>query len=173
MCYCVLPCSIHRTLLIGEGNFSFAHSLYDHFVSTHPTRPSSSESSYIPPIHLVATCYDDETTLHTKYADAVQHITALQAAGVTVYSSVDATALDKDPRFPPYVNERKKYKKVIETKNSKKKKTKSSLSLSSSSYTRTRFHRILFNFPHTGCGIKDTEENNETNRALIRGFLQR
>ena len=37
---------------------------------------------------------------------------------------------------------------------------------------RVRFHRILFQFPHTGCGIKDTEQNNQVHRELLLGFLR-
>ena len=36
---------------------------------------------------------------------------------------------------------------------------------------RTRFHRIIFNFPHTGCGIKDTDQNNAYHREFLTQFF--
>lgn len=37
---------------------------------------------------------------------------------------------------------------------------------------RTRFHRIIFQFPHTGCGLKDTEANNELHREFLTNFFR-
>ncbi|KAF8750478.1 hypothetical protein RHS01_09251 [Rhizoctonia solani] len=56
-----------RILLIGEGNFSFAHSLLDH-----PSIPS------LPPVNITATAYDSESDCLAKYPDAQAHIAALR-----------------------------------------------------------------------------------------------
>ena len=39
-------------------------------------------------------------------------------------------------------------------------------------FPRTRFHRVIFNFPHTGCGIKDTEQNNAHHRNFLETFFR-
>ncbi|KAG9073914.1 hypothetical protein FS749_014573 [Ceratobasidium sp. UAMH 11750] len=73
-----------KILLIGEGNFSFAHSLLDH-----PSIP------HLPPTNITATAYDTEPECLSKYPDAAAHVSALRTAGATVLFSVDATQLEK------------------------------------------------------------------------------
>ncbi|CAE7066398.1 unnamed protein product [Rhizoctonia solani] len=73
-----------RILLIGEGNFSFAHSLLDH--SSIPS---------LPPANITATAYDSESECLSKYPDASSHLSALRSAGATVLFGVDARHLDK------------------------------------------------------------------------------
>ena len=67
-------------LLIGEGDFSFAHSL----VSTHGC------------CDVTATCYDTQTQLFEKYTpQGEEHVRFLEAEGQTVLYGVDATKLDQ------------------------------------------------------------------------------
>ncbi|GAB1525635.1 hypothetical protein RhiTH_008798 [Rhizoctonia solani] len=87
-----------RILLIGEGNFSFAHSLLDH-----PSIPS------LPPVNITATAYDSESDCLAKYPDAQAHIAALRSAGTTVLFGVDARHLDKT--FP--LKSARKWDKVV------------------------------------------------------------
>ncbi|ELU38025.1 hypothetical protein AG1IA_07941 [Rhizoctonia solani AG-1 IA] len=87
-----------RILLIGEGNFSFAHSLLDH-----PSIPS------LPPVNITATAYDSESDCLAKYPDAQAHIAALRSAGTTVLFGVDARHLDKT--FP--LKTARKWDKVV------------------------------------------------------------
>ncbi|KAL8952447.1 MAG: hypothetical protein Q9222_001638 [Ikaeria aurantiellina] len=75
-----------RILLVGEGDFSFAYSLYTHH-SCH---------------NLIATCYDDAATLAEKYPQSTQYIRDLESdayedeeADVKVLHGVDATKLGK------------------------------------------------------------------------------
>ncbi|KAH7338577.1 hypothetical protein B0J17DRAFT_657689 [Rhizoctonia solani] len=90
--------STDRILLIGEGNFSFAHSLLDH-----PSIPS------LPPASITATAYDSESECLSKYPDAQSHISALRSAGATVLFGVDARHLDKT--FP--LKASKQWDKVV------------------------------------------------------------
>ncbi|KND04499.1 uncharacterized protein SPPG_00227 [Spizellomyces punctatus DAOM BR117] len=108
-------------LLVGEGNFSFAHAIAE---SLHGA------------CELVATAYDSEQILSTKYSDAIEHITAIRELGGTVLFEVDATDLNSC--------------KAIRGK---------------------RFSKIVFNFPHTGAGIKDKDRNIRANQLLIFNFL--
>lgn len=75
-----------RVLLVGEGDFSFAHSLYNHHNCS----------------SLVATCYDTIVSLTEKYPQAARHIRELEAAArdddtadVEVLYGIDATKLGK------------------------------------------------------------------------------
>jgi hypothetical protein len=58
-----------KILLVGEGNFSFARSLVEHFGIYE---------------NLIATCYDDKRTLLEKYGDAKENIRFLKDHGVQV-----------------------------------------------------------------------------------------
>ncbi|KAG8747776.1 hypothetical protein FRC12_013993 [Ceratobasidium sp. 428] len=82
--YTIPFCPEDKILLVGEGNFSFAHSLLDH-----PSIP------HLPPSSITATAYDSEPECLSKYPDATAHISALRTAGVTVLFNVDATHLEK------------------------------------------------------------------------------
>ncbi|KAK5016964.1 hypothetical protein LTR16_000582 [Cryomyces antarcticus] len=72
-----------RILLVGEGDFSFAHSLLTHHACT----------------SLLATAFDSEAALLQKYPQARAHIDHLLADGQTVLYGIDATKLSaKDIR---------------------------------------------------------------------------
>jgi len=75
-----------KILLIGEGNFSFAHAL-----AINPP----SQLQHLPPQNITATAYDSEEECLTKYADAREKIDALRVRGVIVLFGVDATKLEK------------------------------------------------------------------------------
>ena len=55
----------HRLLLLGEGNFSFAHSLI--------ASPPSRTFAPLPPSHVVATCYDSFQQTIDKYPVSHTH----------------------------------------------------------------------------------------------------
>ncbi|KZT51223.1 hypothetical protein CALCODRAFT_525716 [Calocera cornea HHB12733] len=70
-----------NTLLIGEGNFSFALSLVQHHG--------------IPGHRITATTYDTEELLSQKYPEANENLRLLRESGVTIMLHVDARALHK------------------------------------------------------------------------------
>lgn len=76
----------HRILLVGEGDFSFTHSLY--------TRHHCE--------NLIATCFDSDTILAEKYPQSTAYIQELEAAArgdetvnIKILCGVDATKLGK------------------------------------------------------------------------------
>jgi 25S rRNA (uracil2634-N3)-methyltransferase len=79
-----------KILLIGEGNFSFAHAL-----AVNPPL----QLQHLPPQNVTATAYDTEEGCLAKYADAQEKIDALRAKGVNVIFGVDATKLEKVPQL--------------------------------------------------------------------------
>ncbi len=77
-----------RILLVGEGNFSFAHALlYD--------PPSALE--HLPASNVVATAYDSEQECFEKYPEAVAIVQDIRNKGGEVLFEVDATKLEKHP----------------------------------------------------------------------------
>ncbi|KAG0707616.1 hypothetical protein DFH29DRAFT_979887 [Suillus ampliporus] len=75
-----------KILLIGEGNFSFAHALVI-------DPPSSLE--HLPPSNITATSYDSEEECYDKYPDARSKVDVLRERGAEVLFGVDGTRLEK------------------------------------------------------------------------------
>ncbi|KAJ2646970.1 hypothetical protein IWW40_005020 [Coemansia sp. RSA 1250] len=71
-------------LLIGEGNFSFAHSIASKLGSG---------------ANIIATAYDSEQVAREKYPDLGQHIEEFNKLGGTVYFDVDGTKLHECVRL--------------------------------------------------------------------------
>jgi 25S rRNA (uracil2634-N3)-methyltransferase len=112
-----------KILVVGDGNFSYSRSLIQIF---------GDES-----LNLVATCYDSEQELYSKYAEAAENVAFLRAKeNCSVFFEVDAMALLKEKRLK-----------------------------------NLSFHRIIFNFPHVGKGIKDKHRNILENQKLIQAFF--
>ncbi|CAJ0836454.1 15298_t:CDS:2 [Entrophospora sp. SA101] len=60
----------HKILLIGEGNFSFAHSLIE---------------NVLPAAHsIIATSYDSEQIVYEKYKDSKEHIDSIKFFGLGI-----------------------------------------------------------------------------------------
>ncbi|KAJ8515437.1 hypothetical protein ONZ45_g7159 [Pleurotus djamor] len=73
-------------LLVGEGNFSYAHALVHD-----PPR----ELEHLPPNNVTATAYDTEVDCYSKYPEAEAIVCRLREKGVHVLFGVDATRLDR------------------------------------------------------------------------------
>lgn len=73
-------------LLIGEGNFSFAHALV-------ASPPPGLE--FLPPGNVTATGYDSEEDCYEKYPECREIVAILRQKGVEVLFSVDAMKLEK------------------------------------------------------------------------------
>ncbi|WVF67280.1 hypothetical protein IAT40_002029 [Kwoniella sp. CBS 6097] len=69
-------------LLLGEGNFSFSHSL---LLPPHN----------IPPYQILATAYDSQEITYRKYPDAQRFVDTLREKGARVEFGVDAGLLEK------------------------------------------------------------------------------
>ncbi|KAG1773982.1 hypothetical protein EV702DRAFT_1180953 [Suillus placidus] len=75
-----------KILLVGEGNFSFAHALVI-------DPPLSLE--HLPPSNITATSYDSEEECYDKYLDARSKVEVLRERGAEVLFGVDGTRLGK------------------------------------------------------------------------------
>ncbi|KZV67626.1 hypothetical protein PENSPDRAFT_583684 [Peniophora sp. CONT] len=89
-----------RILLVGEGDFSFAHALV-----LHP--PEALE--HLPSSNVVATAYDTEAECYEKYPGASEHVAALREKGATVLFGVDAAKLDKHP----FLTKGKRFDRIV------------------------------------------------------------
>ncbi|TNY22192.1 hypothetical protein DMC30DRAFT_159723 [Rhodotorula diobovata] len=152
-----------RVLLVGEGNFSFAHSL----LLPHSTAAAASSSStdkpgpipLVTPSLLCCTAFDSESTAAEKYPDLASHVDALRAAGATVLFGVDATKLED-------------YKEVRECAGLGKGKGKGAERELGGIDDGGGFDKIVFNFPHIGQGVTDQNRNVRLNQTLLIDFYR-
>ncbi|GAA6064715.1 hypothetical protein JCM10212_000829 [Sporobolomyces blumeae] len=148
-----------KVLLVGEGNFSFAHSL----LLPLSTAEAESTSSPVPlplvtPSLLLATSFDSHKTALEKYPDVESHVEALRAAGATVLFEVDATKLESNKHVLEFCG--------LGAKGKGKGKGKE-VALEEEG---AGFDKIVFNFPHVGQGITDQDRNVRTNQTLLLDF---
>ena len=132
--------------------------------------------------NIFATSYDSEEEVYTKYPEAKDIVKELNTNNVNVLHSIDATNLINMKDLLNIVNESKKQKEEEDDDdddeeedynsyhddggdNSSTKKTKKS-----NDYNF--FNHIVFNFPHTGCGIKDTLQNNRHHQRFLTDFFK-
>ncbi|BGP25561.1 DUF2431 domain containing protein [Rhodotorula toruloides] len=146
-----------RILLVGEGNFSFSHSL----LLPYSTASASSSSlptpqPFITPSLLLCTSYDSLPTASQKYPDLDSHVSALREAGATVLFGIDATKLD----------DHKEVKEFCGMSGKGKGKERED------DGNRAGFDKIVFNFPHVGQGITDQTRNIRANQTLLLDFYR-
>lgn len=153
-----------RTLLVGEGNFSFARSLIRIWEAEQVAQKMEAERrgecalkvavDDLPGFNMVATGYDPKTELLEKYPDAKEIVAELKGKGASVLSAVDATALLDSKRVIRCLSELCSMQHF-------------NLGIDD----QFGFDRIVFNFPHLGCGVKDTEENSKQHREMLQKFF--
>lgn len=105
------------------------------------------EEKYVSPSNLIATSYDTKEQVEQKYVDGLKNITFLEEQGVQVHFSIDGTALLGN--FKPTK------KSVLKLFNPPK-----------------PLNHIMFNFPHTGKGVKDMARNVRDHQRLVDGYFK-
>lgn len=154
-----------RILLLGEGNFSFARALA--IVLASQMRPENKEDDEesededqeekdYSQLRIVATAYDSEDTTLAKYPDSKKIIQDLRDRGVPVLFNVDATDL---PNCVPLISQMNRLD-ALDAKELRE-------AGDDETEVQSGFDRIVFNFPHTGCGVSDTLKNNRIHQAFI------
>lgn len=104
----------------------------------------------IAPENLIATCYDSKQTVIEKYPHVEEILTFLTEEGVNVEYEIDATNLVKS----------------LKLKATGKRKNTSIFP------TYKRLDNIMFNFPHTGRGMKDQLRNIRDHQQLVMGYFK-
>lgn len=104
----------------------------------------------IDPLNLIATSYDSKQEVVAKYPGAEENLEFLTEEGVQVFHEVDATNLAASLKLPTNL------KKGIPKLFSPSKK----------------LNYVMFNFPHTGRGMKDTDRNIRDHQNLVLGYFK-
>lgn len=110
------------------------------------------QQDYILPTYLIATSYDSREEVLSKYPTAEQNLKYLEDEGVKIYFNIDATNLVKSLKLTP----------------SSKKKNRTNSLFS----TNKKLDFIMFNFPHTGKGIKDVDRNIRDHQTLVLNYFK-
>lgn len=137
-------------LVVGDGDFSFSVAVTK-VIEEFALEMAQNNKIYHPP-HIITTVYDSEIDVAQKYPHALKNIAFLQSHNskdelphVHVLFSIDARCLESTgPSGIVNLIKQQNYNIV----------------------------RILFNFPHTGEGIKDRLFNIKAQQNLLRQFLE-
>lgn len=103
--------------------------------------------NYVAPENLIATSYDSHLELVAKYPDVQSILDSLLELGATVMHEVDCTKLAGS------LGLNKKHKTLLFS-------------------PAKRLNYIMFNFPHTGRGMKDVDRNIRDHQKLVLGYFQ-
>lgn len=106
------------------------------------------KQDYVNPEFLVATSYDSLDQLKAKYPNVEEHLKYLEDMKVKVFHDIDANDLTASFKL-----------------DSKKGKAKIKDILPSIDY-------IMFNFPHTGRGMKDVDRNIRDHQKLMLNYFK-
>lgn len=107
------------------------------------------EQAYILPENLIATSFDSLEQLHEKYPDVDETLASLKEYGVRVHHEIDAMNLLTSMKM-----------NTTKSKNKPLFRNKANLDY------------IMFNFPHTGRGMKDVDRNIRDHQKLILNYFQ-
>lgn len=110
---------------------------------------SAIREKYVSPENLIATSYDSREELDSKYPGVEENLKFLQDAGVNVLHDIDATNLAHTLKL------------------SVKKNTQAKLF-----NPYKRLNHIMFNFPHTGRGMKDQDRNIRDHQKLVLAYFK-
>ncbi|CUM67517.1 uncharacterized protein PRCAT00005216001 [Priceomyces carsonii] len=110
------------------------------------------EEDFIKPDNLIATSYDSVDEINLKYPAAKEKLEFLKSRGVKLLHDIDATSLVKSLKLNP----------------SNKKKTGGKQLFDDGG----QLNKIMFNFPHTGRGMKDVDRNIADHQKLILGYFK-
>lgn len=107
------------------------------------------KQNYINPQNLIATSYDSLSELKSKYPDVDEKLSFLESEGVKVIHEVDANKLVSSLR--------------LDTK-----KGRAATPFKPGKY----LNYIMFNFPHTGRGMKDVDRNIMDHQKLVVNYFK-
>lgn len=104
----------------------------------------------IDPANLIATSYDSKDELIEKYPTVEDNLKYLHDEGVQVIHDVDATNMVHSFKLP--TNAKKGSAKLFTP--------------------HKKLNYIMFNFPHTGRGMKDMDRNVRDHQKLVLGYFK-
>jgi 25S rRNA (uracil2634-N3)-methyltransferase len=129
-------------LLIGEGDFSYCRALVTTFLEAE--KRLTAEEGVTRKWRVVATALDSREAVLRKYRKARDNLVVLEEnENVEIVFGVDGTKL----------HENRELKRIFGTNDRPP-------------------TRVIFNFPHTGAGIKDRERNIVAQQKMLQGFFE-
>lgn len=108
------------------------------------------KQNLVRPESLVATSFDSKEELVAKYPDVETTLAALEKEGVIVRHDIDATNLPATLKTLP--TKKKPHVKLFNT--------------------NKKLDCIMFNFPHTGRGMKDMDRNVRDHQKLVAAYFR-
>ena len=147
----VTSISKRKNILDGRGYVPFDENTYLLLVGEGDFSFATSliSHNYIEGNKLIATGYDEKEESYQKYPSAQENISFLESHGIKVLHKIDATKLET----------------CLKLHNLKKKKD-------AAVNNYRRINCIMFNFPHSGKGIKDVERNIRDHQLLVSNYLK-
>lgn len=104
---------------------------------------------FVEPSKLLATSFDSHEDLLAKYPNVEENLNYLKEEGVKVLYNIDATDLVLTLKLNPT---KKVQPKLFDV--------------------RQKLDYIMFNFPHTGRGMKDVDRNIRDHQKLVLGYFK-
>ncbi|CUM51381.1 uncharacterized protein AC631_02245 [Debaryomyces fabryi] len=111
------------------------------------------KENFIAPGNLIATSFDSKDELIQKYPNVEDNLNFLIEEGVQVLHSIDATDLVSSLKLNHSGKNKKKVKSRLFSDNK-------------------NLDYIMFNFPHTGKGIKDVDRNIVDHQKLVLNYFK-
>lgn len=105
----------------------------------------------INPENLIATSYDSEEEVYAKYPGAKEQLDYLKEEGVNVLHQVDAANIPLSLKLVN-TNHRRTGAKLFNP--------------------YKKLNHVMFNFPHTGRGMKDMDRNIRDHQKLVLGYFK-
>ncbi len=128
-------------LLIGEGDFSYCRALVSAFLAAEKSQIEIEGEDYKRKWRVIATAFDNRETVLRKYRKSRDNLAFLEET-----ENVETLFCINGTKL----HEDRELKRIF------------------SNFTPTR---VIFNFPHTGAGIKDRERNIVAQQKLLQGFF--
>jgi hypothetical protein len=156
-------------LLVGEGNFSFARALARYFVNIHTKSVQKRRKKLI--------AIEEKRLAQLGTGKSVNMLATIPQDDTKPGERLIATSYDSLDEL------RKKYEdaqgiiKEVAAAGSTVLHSVDATNLEGcatlmAAMPEDGFDRIVFNFPHTGCGIKDTLQNNKVHQAFLQAFFR-
>ena len=160
-----------RTLLVGEGDFSFTRALVRRWDAARAARGEAvAAAEDLVGFNVVATCLDSKEELQAKYPGVGEVVREIKGHGVTVHTGIDATKLLDSKRVVRSLSEmvgpRRGGGGGGDDDEEEEEEEQGEEAL-----TKLGFDLIVFNFPHLGCGVRDKEEHAKEHRVMLQRFF--
>jgi 25S rRNA (uracil2634-N3)-methyltransferase len=142
--------SYHTILTLGEGNFSFSKAL-----TQIQTIGQSKKQQRL----------NNKVNEESKAIEVIFNNIPAENITATCYDSFD----ELNDKYPQDAMENVSY---LQQQGMAVLAKIDCLHLENYKFAHNQYDRVIFNFPHTGCGIKDTARNNALHKLFLKQFFE-